>query len=72
MIQAIKVEKNKPKYPGIRVTTNGSQLVTMAEILIAEAGVFYPITPSTEMGEAFQLAYAKGALTAFGESLIGN
>lgn len=60
----------KVKYPGKRATTNGNQLVAQTECLISEAGVFYPITPSTEMGEAFQLAYAKGELNAFGKSLL--
>ncbi|RMD96310.1 MAG: oxidoreductase, partial [Calditrichaeota bacterium] len=59
----------RPKYPGTRVTTNGNTLVASTETLMAEAGVFYPITPSTEMGEIYQLAYARGQLTAFGESL---
>ncbi|MFQ5652328.1 MAG: 2-oxoacid:acceptor oxidoreductase family protein [bacterium] len=58
-----------PRYPGKRVTTNGNQLVAATEALIAEAGVFYPITPSTEMGENYQMLYAKGQLTAFGEAL---
>lgn len=58
-----------PKYPGKRVTTNGNQLVSSTEALMAEGGVFYPITPSTEMGENYDLLYAKGQLTAFGESL---
>lgn len=62
-------KKGGAKYPGKRVTTNGNQLVSSTEALIAEAGVFYPITPSTEMGENYQLLYAKGQLTAFGESL---
>ncbi|MEJ2195802.1 MAG: hypothetical protein P8X73_13225, partial [Ignavibacteriaceae bacterium] len=57
------------KYPGTRVTTNGNTLVSQTESLMAEAGVFYPITPSTEMGEIFQQSYAQGKLTAFGETL---
>jgi pyruvate-ferredoxin/flavodoxin oxidoreductase len=60
----------KPKFPGKRVTTNGNVLVSHTEALIAEAGVFYPITPSTEMGENYQMLYAAGQLTAFGESLV--
>jgi pyruvate-ferredoxin/flavodoxin oxidoreductase len=58
-----------PKYPGKRVTTNGNSLVSGTEQLICDAGVFYPITPSTEMGELFQNAYAKGQLNAFGRPL---
>jgi pyruvate-ferredoxin/flavodoxin oxidoreductase len=47
------------RYPGIRVTANGNQLVSYhTETRIADAGVFYPITPSTEGGELFQKAYA--------------
>ena len=60
---------SKYKYPGKRATTNGNTLVSTTESLMAEAGVFYPITPSTEMGEIYQQSYAKGQLTAFGEAL---
>lgn len=60
-----------PKYPGIRITTNGNQLVSYhTEARITQAGVFYPITPSTEMGESYQLAYAEGVLDVFGNSKI--
>ncbi len=61
--------QNKIKYPGKRVTTNGNSLVCSTEQLICDAGVFYPITPSTEMGELFQTAYAQGQLNAFGRPL---
>lgn len=61
----------KPKYPGIRITTNGNQLVALyTEARIAEAGVFYPITPSTEMGEMFEFARAKGQLNVFGRPTL--
>ena len=43
-----------PPYPGIRITTNGNQLVAYhTEARLTEGGVFYPITPSTEMGEQY-------------------
>ncbi|MCO4780736.1 MAG: 2-oxoacid:acceptor oxidoreductase family protein [Candidatus Cloacimonetes bacterium] len=58
------------KYPGERQTTNGNQLVATTEALISEAGVYYPITPSTEQGEAYQNCFAKGQLNAFGESIL--
>ena len=59
------------KYPGIRITTNGNQIVAYhTEGRLADGGVFYPITPSTEMGENFQLSYAEGNLTVFGQSKI--
>ncbi|KAA3636118.1 MAG: pyruvate ferredoxin oxidoreductase, partial [Armatimonadetes bacterium] len=60
-----------PKYPGIRVTTNGNQLVSYhTEARITQAGVFYPITPSTEMGENYQLSFAEGVLDVFGNAKI--
>ncbi|MEN8249693.1 MAG: 2-oxoacid:acceptor oxidoreductase family protein [Bacteroidota bacterium] len=64
------MKKENPKYPGKRTTTNGNLLVSSVEALAAEAGVFYPITPSTEMGENFQNHFAKGHLNAFGENLM--
>jgi len=61
----------KARYPGIRVTANGNQLVSYhTETRIADAGVFYPITPSTEGGELFQQAYAEGKLNVFGSNTI--
>lgn len=56
-----------PRYPGIRITTNGNQLVSYhTEARITDGGVFYPITPSTEMGENYQLSFAEGNLNVFG------
>ncbi|MBE9504390.1 MAG: 2-oxoacid:acceptor oxidoreductase family protein [Proteobacteria bacterium] len=66
-----KVSSSKPKYPGTRTTTNGNQLVSYyTEARLAEAGIFYPITPSTEMGELFQLSFAQGELNVFGDAKI--
>ena len=63
--------KVRPRYPGIRVTANGNQLVSYhTEARIADAGVFYPITPSTEGGELYQQAYAEGKLNVFGQNTI--
>ncbi|MFZ0745271.1 MAG: 2-oxoacid:acceptor oxidoreductase family protein [Terracidiphilus sp.] len=63
--------KVSARYPGIRVTANGNQLVSYhTETRIADAGVFYPITPSTEGGELFQQAYAEGHLNVFGHNTI--
>jgi len=60
-----------PKYPGIRVTCNGNQLVTQyIETRITEGGVFYPITPSTEGGEIYQQSFAQGELNVFGAQKI--
>ena len=42
------------RYPGIRITANGNQLVSYhTETRIADAGVFYPVTPSTEAANSF-------------------
>ncbi len=61
----------RPRYPGIRVTANGNQLVSYhTETRIADAGVFYPITPSTEGGELYQQAFAEGNLNVFGRNTI--
>src|SRR6266487_4114369 len=61
----------RPRYSGIRVTANGNQLVSYhTETRIADGGVFYPITPSTEGGELYQQAYAEGKLNVFGRNTI--
>jgi len=66
-----KIARAKPKYPGIRVTCNGNQLVTQyVETRITEGGVFYPITPSTEGGEIYQQSYASGELNVWGAQKV--
>src|SRR5580704_1971528 len=63
--------RQAPKYPGVRVTCNGNQLVTQyVEVRITEGGIFYPITPSTEGGEIYQQSYAQGELNVFGQQKI--
>lgn len=63
--------KKAARYPGIRITANGNQLISYhTETRIADAGIFYPITPSTEGGELFQQAYAEGHLNVFGHNTI--
>jgi pyruvate-ferredoxin/flavodoxin oxidoreductase len=63
--------QSAPKYPGIRVTCNGNQLVTQyVETRVTEGGVFYPITPSTEGGEIYQQSFAQGELNVFGHQKI--
>jgi len=65
------VRRDRPKYPGIRVTCNGNQLVTQyVETRITEGGVFYPITPSTEGGEIYQQSYAQGELNVWGHQKV--
>jgi pyruvate-ferredoxin/flavodoxin oxidoreductase len=63
--------KTKAPFPGIRVTANGNQLVSYhTETRIAEVGVFYPITPSTEGGELYHQAFAEGKLDVFGHNTL--
>ena len=60
-----------PRFPGIRVTVNGNQLVSYhTEARITDAGVFYPITPSTEGGELYQQSFAEGRLNVFGRNTL--
>jgi len=61
----------QPKYPGVRLTCNGNQLVAVhVEARITEGGVFYPITPSTEGGELYQQSYANGELNVWGRNKV--
>src|SRR5271154_363921 len=63
--------RQKPRFPGIRVTANGNQLVSYhTETRVTDAGIFYPITPSTEGGELYQQAWAEGKTNVFGRSTI--
>ncbi len=43
---------NEAKYPGIFKTDDGSAAVVSMETAASEAAGAYPITPSTQMGEA--------------------
>jgi pyruvate-ferredoxin/flavodoxin oxidoreductase len=68
---SVTAPRHAPKYPGVRVTCNGNQLVAQhVEVRITEGGVFYPITPSTEGGEIYQGSYAMGELNVWGQQKI--
>ena len=63
--------RRAPKYPGVRVTCNGNQLVAQhVETRITDGGIFYPITPSTEGGEIYQQSYAFGELNVWGGAKV--
>jgi len=50
-----------PKYPGIPTAVNGTTAVVEMETAASEGGGAYPITPSTQMGEApYRLTAQKG------------
>ncbi len=58
------------KYPGKPKALDGSSAVVEMETAASEAAGAYPITPSTQMGEGWALAYAEGKLNVNGRRLI--
>src|SRR3954463_5771549 len=70
-----KQEDNAPvtgkfQYPGIPGTADGSGMVVHVETRACEAGIAYPITPSTSMGVGYQTAYSNGAKNLWGKPII--
>lgn len=61
---------NEVKYPGIFKTDDGSAAVVSMETAASEAAGAYPITPSTQMGEGWASAVAKGEKNVNGRNLI--
>ncbi|NNL30198.1 MAG: pyruvate ferredoxin oxidoreductase, partial [Gemmatimonadetes bacterium] len=59
----------QPEYPGIPTATDGTGAVVHAETNASEAAGAYPITPSTQMGEGWADAVAKGKTNVFGRRL---
>ncbi len=53
-------------YPGIPGTADGAAMVVHVETRATEAGIAYPITPSTTMGVGYQVAYANGMKNVWG------
>lgn len=67
-----KLEEINPQkfpYPGIPGTSDGAGMVVHVETRACEAGIAYPITPSTTMGAGFQAAYSNGAKNVWGTEL---
>ncbi|MDX1581984.1 MAG: 2-oxoacid:acceptor oxidoreductase family protein [Thermoanaerobaculia bacterium] len=58
------------KYPGKPKALDGSAAVVEMETAASEAAGAYPITPSTQMGEGWAVAYAEGKLNVNGRRLI--
>ncbi|MBI2026570.1 MAG: 2-oxoacid:acceptor oxidoreductase family protein [Deltaproteobacteria bacterium] len=58
------------KYPGIRKTADGSDVVVWVETHISQGACAYPITPSTNMGQGFQAAVANGNSNLWNEPLV--
>jgi pyruvate-ferredoxin/flavodoxin oxidoreductase len=61
---------NEAKYPGVLKTDDGSAAVVTMETAASEAAGAYPITPSTQMGEGWATAVARGEKNVNGRSLI--
>jgi pyruvate-ferredoxin/flavodoxin oxidoreductase len=62
--------ENGAKYPGVFKTDDGSAAVVTMETAASEAAGAYPITPSTQMGEGWASAVAKGQKNVNGRNLI--
>jgi len=58
------------KYPGTLQAMDGSSAVVAMETAASEAAGVYPITPSTQMGEGWADAVAKGKTNVHGRRLI--
>ena len=70
MLKRAKPEVIAPKYPGIRMALDGSEVTVAMETAASEGAGAYPITPSTQMGEGWAAAVAAGKLNVNGRRLI--
>ncbi len=71
MSQLMKQSENPvAKYPGVFKTDDGSAAVVTMETNASEAAGAYPITPSTQMGEGWAMAVARGKKNVNGRQLI--
>src|SRR5210317_805703 len=61
---------NEAKYPGVLKTDDGSAAVVTMETAASEAAGAYPITPSTQMGEGWASAVARGQKNVNDRQLI--
>jgi pyruvate-ferredoxin/flavodoxin oxidoreductase len=57
------------KYPGIPGTSDGASMCVHVESHGSEAGIAYPITPSTAMGVAYQTNFANGMKNVWGKTI---
>ncbi|MBI4881500.1 MAG: 2-oxoacid:acceptor oxidoreductase family protein [Planctomycetes bacterium] len=70
MSKAKSTSSSSAKYPGVRMSMDGSEAVVAMETAASEAAGAYPITPSTQMGEGWALAVAAGKTNVNGRRLI--
>ncbi|HEX2386502.1 MAG TPA: pyruvate ferredoxin oxidoreductase, partial [Candidatus Binatia bacterium] len=57
------------RFPGTATTADGSEAVVWVETHISQGACAYPITPSTLMGGAYQVAVANGGKNLWGDPL---
>jgi pyruvate-ferredoxin/flavodoxin oxidoreductase len=57
-------------FPGIPGTADGAAMVVHVETRGTEAGIAYPITPSTTMGVGYESAFANGMINAWGTPIM--
>jgi pyruvate-ferredoxin/flavodoxin oxidoreductase len=60
------VESQQFPYPGIPGTADGATIAVHVEVRGSEAGIAYPITPSTAMGAAFEQHFSDGFKNVWG------
>ncbi len=57
-------------YPGEPITADGAEMVVWVETNISQGAVAYPITPSTTMGQGYEIAASAGGKNLWGERLM--
>jgi pyruvate-ferredoxin/flavodoxin oxidoreductase len=62
--------KQSSKYPGVRAAMDGNSAAIMCERESTDGAGAYPITPSTQMGEYWAEAAARGHINISGRPLI--
>lgn len=63
-------ESSNFPYPGIPGVADGAGMVVHVETRACEAGIAYPITPSTTMGVGFQTAFSNGMKNVWGKPVM--
>ncbi|MBI2266208.1 MAG: 2-oxoacid:acceptor oxidoreductase family protein [Armatimonadetes bacterium] len=57
-------------FPGVLTTTDGSGAVVWVDTHISDGACAYPITPSTPMGQGYQVEVSNGAKNLWGVPLV--
>ncbi len=68
--EAHNADQSKFPYPGVPGTADGAGMVVHVETRACEAGIAYPITPSTTMGVGFQTAFSNGMKNVWGKPIM--